>query len=720
MALSPKVIRKQMTSLKPLLKSCSLKTMRRGQDLIGELIGASKSHQYVVKKHVFENFNGSWIIPKDERRQGVILYLHGGGYTCGSVEYAKVFSITLAERYGVKVFCPGYRLAPEHPFPAALTDAMESYRYLIHCGYDPKHIILCGESAGSGLCYSLCLKLKEEMMAQPAGIIAISPWTDLTLSGSSYEENRESDPALTIDFLKYCVDAYTTQPENPLISVCNAELSQLPPSLIFAADNEMLYSDAQSLHHKLQKSGCTSKLKTKPDRWHAYVIYGVREDSDDLDEINVFLNRYLGRERKLRWLRLDNAAKIFPAARNQRWSNVYRISFSLNEEIDVAVMQSALDVTARRFPSIAARLRRGIFWYYVQQLEQAPVIRDEVSYPLARMSRDEARRCALRVIVYKNRIAVEFFHSLTDGSGGMIFLTTLVAEYLEQKHGTLIPVSDQVLDRVEEPGDEELEDSFLKYAGPIKGKRREKDAWQLRGTPEYDGFVNLTCFELSSQNVKERAKRYGVSVTSYLCAVLMYALQQMQKDEISNIHRRKPIKVHIPVNLRNLFPSRSLRNFFLYTTPQLDTRMGEYQFDEICQLVHHWMGLEITPRKMAMMVAGNVSSEKILLVRLLPLFIKNIILKTIFFATGERKSCLSLSNLGNISVPEEMAPYISHMDFIIGVKATAPYNCGVISYGDHLRWNVIRSTREPMLENAIYRVLLEQGLIPEISSNGGC
>ena len=717
MALSPKIIRTQMARLKPLLKSRSLKTMRRGQELIGELMCAAKSDRFVEKRQDFEKFSGTWIVPKDERREGAILYLHGGGYTCGGVEYAKAFGVTLAENFGVKVFCVGYRLAPEHPFPAALEDALEAYQYLMHCGYGSEHIMLCGESTGGGLCYGLCLKLKEYAISQPSGIIAISPWTDLTLSGVSYEENRESDPSLTMDFLRFCAISYTSEPNDPLVSAIFGDLSSLPPSLIFAAENEMLRSDAQTLHESLQRCGCISTLKIKPDRWHAYIVYGVGEDRDDMEEIGGFLNRYLCRERKLRWLRLDNAAKIFPSTRNQRWSNVYRISFSMRDDIDVAVMQSALDVTVRRFPSIAARIRRGTFWYYLQQLEQAPTIREEVSYPLARMSRSEARRCALRVIVYQNRIAVEFFHSLTDGSGGMIFLKTLIAEYLEQKYAAQIPFSQGVLDRVQQPSKEELEDSFQKYAGPVKGKRREKDAWRLSGTPEYDGFVNLTCFELSAQCVREKAKTYGVSVTTYLCAMLMYALQNMQKEQVPNVSRRKPIKVHIPVNLRNLFPSQSVRNFFLFTTPQLETRLGEYTFEEICSLVNHWMGLDITPRKMAMMVAGNVSSERVLLVRLMPLFIKTLILKLVYFATGERKSCVSLSNMGNVPVPDEMKPYISYMDFIIGVKATSPYNCGVITYGDRLRWNVVRSTREPQLENALYQVMREQGLIPEISSN---
>ena len=135
----------------------------------------------------------------------------------------------------------------------------------------------------------------------------------------------------------------------------------------------------------------------------------------------------------LHWMPLDNAAKIYPAARSRKWSNVFRVSASLKEPIDRAVMQSSLDVTVRRFPGLATRLRRGLFWYYLQQLASAPKIREEHSYPLARMSAAETRRSALRVIVYENRVAVEFFHSLTDGNGAMVFLKTLLAEYLLQR-----------------------------------------------------------------------------------------------------------------------------------------------------------------------------------------------------------------------------------------------------------------------------------------------
>ena len=719
MALSPKMIRSQMALLKPMLASCSLETMRKGQNLAGELVGASRRGHFVLKDHPFADFTGTWVIPKDERRQGVILYLHGGGYTCGGTDYAKGIGVVMAEQFGVKVFCPAYRLAPEHPFPAALEDVVTAYQYLLDKGYGPEHITLCGESAGGGLCCSLCLNLKAQNMPMPCGMILISPWVDLTMSGLSYRENSANDPSLSYEFLQYCAGCYAEDTAAVQVSPLFGDLSGFPPSLIFAAAEELLLSDAQALHERLTELGCSSILKVKKDRWHAYVVYDLKEDEEDLKTINRFLNRYMSREKKLRWMRLDNAAKIYPAARNQTWSNVFRLSASLKDEIDLSVMQSALDVTVRRFPSIAARLRRGTFWYYLQQLEQAPVIRQELSYPLARVSRAEARQCALRVIVYKNRVAVEFFHSLTDGNGGLVFLKTLVAEYLQQKYGIAVPTGDGILGRLEEPSAEELEDSFQKYAAPVSASRKEDDAWRLTGTPEPDGYLNWTCLEFSAREVVEKAHAYGVTVTAFLCAAMMQAIQQLQKEQVPNVRRRKAIKVQIPVNLRPIFPSRSLRNFALYTTPQIDPCLGEYSFDEICRVVTHWMGLEITPRQMGMRIAANVSAEKILAVKLMPLFLKNIIMKAVFKAVGERKTCLSLSNLGAVKLPEVMAEHVQRLDFILGVQATAPYNCGIVSYKDKLCISFIRNTREPQLESAFFRVMQELGLSAEVRSNGG-
>lgn len=422
-------------------------------------------------------------------------------------------------------------------------------------------------------------------------------------------------------------------------------------------------------------------------------------------------------KQKLHWVRLDNAAKIYPAARRRNWSNVFRQSVTFREEVDQAVLQSALDVTVKRFPSIAARLRRGAFWYYLQQVPQAPQIRQESSYPLVRMTPQEMRRCAFRVVVYGNRMAVEFFHSLTDGNGALIFTKTLAAEYLEQKYGITVPAEFGVLDRREKPKQEELEDSFPKFAAKVTASRKDTDAWHMWGDPQPGGFLHLTCFQVPVEPLREQARRHGVTVTVFLSAVMMQALVNLQKEKEPDPRRRRGIKLLIPVNLRKLFPSQTLRNFAMYTIPELDPRLGEYTFDEICDVIRHKIGMEVTAKHMSTVIATNVRDEQNMAVRLIPLPIKNVVMKAIFDAVGEKKSCLSLSNLGAVQLPEVMKPYIQRMDFVLGVQADAPYNCGVLSYGDTVYINFVRNIRQPELERHFHAVLRDMGLPVTVESN---
>ncbi len=719
MAFSAKTLKTQLAILKPLLNSCSLKTIRKGQNKIGELMESKYREKILMKEHSFDNFKGAFIIPKDERRHGVILYLHGGGYTCGDLEYAKGFSATLAVETGARVFCVAYRLAPEYPFPAALDDCFESYKYLLMKGYSPKDITLCGESAGGGLCYALCLRLKNENMEMPCSIISISPWIDLTMSGKTMVTNKDKDPTMTKEMLDFFANSYTDDKRNPLVSPIFGDLVGLPPSLIFVGQDEVLLDDARILHTKLKSKRCKSKLVVKNDRWHGYLLFALKEDAKDFELIGKFLNKYMGNEHKLRWLRLDNAAKIYPAARRQNWSNIFRLSATLKEDVDKEVLKSALDVTLRRFPSISVKLQKGVFWYYLEQLSEPPEISEESSYPLTKMSKEETGKCAFRVIVYKKRIAVEIFHSLTDGTGALIFLKSLVAEYLQQKYNVHIPAENGILGRLEYPSEEELEDSFQKYSGKLSASRKENTAWHMYGTPEKNGFLHLTCFEIPTQQILQKAHEYNVSLTTFLCAVIMTALQRLQKEKVPNKNKRKPIKVLIPVNLRNLFPSKTLRNFALYTTPEILPKLGEYSFEEICKIIVHCMGTEITQKQMSMKIATNVNSERIMAVRIMPLFIKNIVMKAVFDTVGECKSCLTLSNLGNVKVPEIMQEYVDRFDFILGVQATAPYNCGVLSYKDRMYVNFIRDIKEPELEFYFHKVLQEMGIETTVQSNKG-
>ncbi|MBE6673897.1 MAG: steryl acetyl hydrolase [Ruminococcaceae bacterium] len=733
-------LRTQLSFFKGFISNCSLETARKNQDRLGKLMASIHRGDITYDDFKIGEMEASIITPGDLVSNGIVLYLHGGGYTCGDLAYAKGFATMLSAKCGIRVMCVAYRLAPEHIFPTALDDCLDAYGYLLSHGYAPENIILCGESAGGGLCYSLCLRLKEKGWVVPAGIIAISPWTDMTASSPSYEENKEIDPSMTKERLKYYSDFYlygkdekyqkrthpATNPDseddfikksNPYVSPAFASLDKMPPCLVFVGGDEVMLGDSILVHEGVLAGGGKSELVVTPNMWHGYVLYGLKENEGDFVKIRKFIKDNVPLQKKLKWMSLDNAAKIYPASRRRDWSNVFRLSATLDEKIDKELMQVALDVTVRRFPSIAVRIKTGFFWYYLEEIPKAPDIMDEKPYPLSRMIFDDIRKCAFRVIVYENRLAVEFFHALTDGNGGMVFLKTLIAEYLYQKYGLKVPNTNGVLDRLEEPSPEELEDSFLKYEGPVKHPRAEETAFKIDGSPEADGFRTNTTFILDAAQVAAEAKKYGVTVTAYFVALLIYTNMHLQRHLVKNPKRHKPLKILIPVNLRKLFPSKSLRNFVLYVTPGIDPRFGDYEFGEICKSIYHQMNLDITPKKMSARIATNVGNEKSMILKLAPLFLKNMVMKLVFNAVGEKKSTFTLSNLGVVNVPPEMAEHITRMDFLLSVQSRAPYNSAIITYGDKMYLNIIRNIKESVLERELYQTFKELGLKVVAESN---
>ncbi len=418
-----------------------------------------------------------------------------------------------------------------------------------------------------------------------------------------------------------------------------------------------------------------------------------------------------------RWMLLDNAAKMYPASKRRNWINVYRVSVSFTEEVDRTLLKKAFEETIHRFPSIAARLRRGMFWYYLEEVKNPPEILEEAPYPFAGISYEEMRSCAFRIVVYKNRVALEFFHVVTDGNGALIFLKTVSARYTELKYGIKVPAGEGVLDISEPVKDGEIEDSFVRFKGKVTNKTKNPKSFHVAGTKESDDYAIVTCGEIPVEEIAAVAKRYQVSLTVFLAAVMIESLMEIQNEKQPIQSFRKPVNVLIPVNLRNYFDSITLRNFVLFVIPGINPAWGNYTFEEIVSQVHHQMGAEITGKHFNTRFAGNVHAEENPVVKVIPLFIKNTILRIIWDANGEKRSCLSISNLGNVKIPEVMKPYVEGFDFILGNRATTPNNCGVISYNGKMRVNFIRSIREPYLERKFFTKLRKMGIPVKIESN---
>lgn len=416
------------------------------------------------------------------------------------------------------------------------------------------------------------------------------------------------------------------------------------------------------------------------------------------------------------WYRLDTAALIFPAITRRNWCNVFRVSATLSEPVDPDVLQQAADDLRPRFPSFYVTLHRGVFWYYLEESRYRVTVREDYAYPLTFMSSRELRQNCLRILYYKNRIAVEFFHSLTDGRGGSVFLCNLVARYLALRYGIVVPPDGTIRDLSESPPPEELEDSFWRYAAEVAAGRREAYSYRLHGTRAAHGFKHLTTGIVDTQALLDAARRYGVSITALLAAVMTQSVMQMQALERPR-RRQRPVKMTIPVDLRRMFDSRTLRNFSLVLNVGADPRYGDYSLEELCRTIYHQLCAGATPQVMAGMIAANVQPQQMTVLRLAPVFIKNVVMDLIY-RDSERCGSLNISNLSVLTLPEVMRPHVERMEFIIGPQRTYPNNCSVLSYGGKTYINMIRSIRESELERRFFSGLVELGIAVDIESNG--
>lgn len=417
------------------------------------------------------------------------------------------------------------------------------------------------------------------------------------------------------------------------------------------------------------------------------------------------------------WYKLDNAAKIYPASMRRNWTALFRLSATLREPVDPDTLELALHSTLNRFPTFALRLRKGLFWFYLEQVDGTPGVQPDVANPLVRMDLKANNGFMFRIRYHDNRIAMEIFHALTDGTGGMCFLKTLVAEYLRLKHGADIPRDHEILDCSQAPRDEEMEDSFGKYARPATLPRSESPAYHVKGTPDDADYLNITTGIVPADALRVRAKEYGVTVTEYLVAALVMSIYGIQKKELSRRRRNRDVKICVPVNLRRFYPSVTVRNFSSFINPGITPAYGEFTFQEAATRIKHLLGLEASEKMINARMSKNVHDERNPVMRVVPLFLKNPTLKIAYWLNGDRVSSSTLSNLGVVRLPDEMDPYVERFDFQLGPLLYNPVTCACVTYKGNLVINFSRSIREPDVERGFFTFLVKEGLPVKIESN---
>ncbi len=416
------------------------------------------------------------------------------------------------------------------------------------------------------------------------------------------------------------------------------------------------------------------------------------------------------------WYKLDLSAIVYPTLQRKDFSSVYRLSVLLKEPINPEVLQQAVDITLKRFPTYKTAIRKGVFWRYLEPNNRpGPFVQPDIRNFCMPMPFKAGSRYLLRIYYHDCRIALEAHHSLGDGSGGMCVLHTLTAVYLRLL-GHQISGGYFVKNIDETPDPEELEDAYMRYANAkVCPPRLGEHAYRVRGTKEPFYTFNVINGIVSVKEVAAVASKYGATVTEYFNAVLLYALMQKQNSEWHL--RQKPVKIAMPVNLRRFFPSKTLRNFITMVYPGIDPRLGEYTFEEIIAQVHNYMRYYINEKFLRGDITTNANTQRNPLIRVVPLFLKDYVVKQFYTRVQDRNSSAGLTNMGAMKVPNDMKPFIERFDIYMGMPFSSRTNCAIISFEDILTVNFASGIVESDVERFFFRKLVEDGIHVSIESN---
>ncbi len=411
------------------------------------------------------------------------------------------------------------------------------------------------------------------------------------------------------------------------------------------------------------------------------------------------------------WYRLDNAARVFAALASRRTTTVFRVAATLREPVDRARLEAALAAIMPRFPTFRVRLRTGLFWHWLEELDGAPIVREERRPPCRPMTRAADGPWQLRVLVRDRRIALECSHVLTDGSGALRFLVALLAEYLSGG-GVRVPADPRIPRADDEPHPEETEDAYRRFYDPdLPRPPASERAFRLGGTRLAGDDCRVVVGIVPHAPLRETSRRHGVTYTELLVAILLASLLDVAADA------RMRLAVMTPVDLRRLFPSRTMRNFFLSVTAAVDPRLGAYTFEEILHVVHHSVQGQTTAKNVARQIRRHVGAERNPFIRHVPLLLKIPAKRWLYAHRWGRRYTTALSNVGRVELPNAMREHVERFDVIPNPSVAHRVGCAVVGYGDHVSIAFSSILADPVLERAVFRRLRRMGITARVESN---
>ena len=399
---------------------------------------------------------------------------------------------------------------------------------------------------------------------------------------------------------------------------------------------------------------------------------------------------------------IDNSAILYLALIRKDHTNIFRFTLTMTQEVDPDMLQTAVDRVYHRFPMIFAGFRPGFFKYIQVQAEVPPQVMPDPGC-LITMTPKEIAECAYRVYYRENLIIVEGFHALSDGYGIAASFSTLAAEYLSLRYGLQIPTGYPVLDCTEMPSEAELEDSYLKYADARPLHMPSRYSYQLPGREASHDVIHEAPSWIPLGDVLKASKQHGISLTALLSAVMAASVMEVQ--QLAGGKMQRPVRIMVPIDLRRIFPSKTLRNFILYALPTMEPEEAGLSIRELALKFSGQIKDHLRKENLAGIISYNVKTQNSPLYKILPSKVKCGLMRLAYRFFGESNSSITFTNLGNIALPEAMLPYVQSVRLTMTPRARSPYNCGMFSYNGQFFINVCRFPEESRLEDIFYSKL---------------
>lgn len=419
-----------------------------------------------------------------------------------------------------------------------------------------------------------------------------------------------------------------------------------------------------------------------------------------------------GRQTTLKWHKLDNTANLFPVIVSETVSNVYRISVTLKEDIDPELLQKALDNVLPYFDVFRCRLRKGFFWYYFEQNKRpAPKVCEEDTYPCMYINPYSNNEYLFRVTYFEKRINLEVFHVLTDGNGAFAFLKELTYQYLRYRYPELM----DDMDMLQEETSLDIEDSYVKnYKKSAKKEYKTEKAVIVKGERFPSTHFGIMHGYISLQDIKRVAKAHGVTINQYLVGTFIWAVY---KEYLGKMPSDRPISACVPVNLRPFFDSNTLKNFFVVVSAYFKPEKDDYTFEEVLGIVAECLKQQINKDNLERLFSYNVSNEKNYIIRAVPLFVKNIAMKSVYKRSA-RANTTTITNLGIINVAEKYQGYIERFHVVLSMSKGQNIKGGVCTYGDTLVFTFSAAVKDTSIQKEFFRHMTEEGINVAVETNG--